>query len=66
MNTYVGELACDLEFLFKGECYPRGLFAVPERGIKNSDFSTSMAISEEGNPPQLSCEPYPMVRTRII
>jgi hypothetical protein len=66
MDADVGELACDLEFLFKGECYPRGLFSVPERGIKNSNFSTAMAIGEEGNPPQRSCESYPMVRTRII
>jgi len=66
MDANLGELVCDLKLLFKGECYPRGLFSVPERGIKNSDFSTGMAIGEEGNPPQRSCEPYPMVCTLII
>ena len=66
MDPDVGELACDLEFLFKGECYPRGLFSIPERGIKNSNFSTGMAIGEEDNLPQLCYEPYKIIRMHVI
>ncbi len=57
MNADCRELAGDLKFLFKGECYPRGLFSIPECSIKNRDFITGVAFGEEGNPPQNPCEP---------
>jgi hypothetical protein len=67
MDADVRELTCDLEFLFKGECNPRGLFSVPERSVKNSHFFMSIAISEEGDPPQHPCEQsYMSMSMRII
>ncbi len=56
MDADVGELACDLKFLFKGECNPRGLFSVPERSVKNSHIFMRRAIGEEDDPPQHPCE----------
>ena len=61
------ELTCNLEFLFKGECNPRGLFSIPERSVKNSHFFMSMAIGEEDDPPQHPCEQsYIYMGMRII
>ncbi len=66
MDADSGELMGNLNFLFKGECYPRGLFTIPERGIKNGHVFMRTAVREEDDPPQNPCEPYQIIRPRII
>jgi hypothetical protein len=58
MDADARKLTGNLNFLFKCEGNPRGLFPVTECRIKNGHVVLRTAIGEEDDPPQNPCEPY--------
>jgi hypothetical protein len=62
MDPDLGELLCDLLLLREREGYARGLLAIPEGGVENSDLLANLTGGEEDDTPLQSFLAY-QIRT---
>ena len=58
MDPDLGELLCDLLLLREREGYARGLLAIPEGGVENSDLLANVTGGEEDDTPRPSFLAY--------
>jgi len=63
MDPDLGELLCDFLLLREREGYARGLLAIPEGGVENSDLLANLTGGEEDDTPLQSFLAYQCTTT---